>query len=47
RLTYQAAQSSDYTLIMGATLMFATLTMLGNLAADILYAVADPRIRYD
>jgi peptide/nickel transport system permease protein len=47
RLTYQATQSSDYTLIMGATLMFATLTMLGNLAADVLYAVADPRIRYD
>jgi peptide/nickel transport system permease protein len=47
RLTYQAAQSSDYTLIMGATLMFAILTMLGNLAADVVYAVADPRIRYD
>lgn len=47
RLTYQAAQSSDYTLIMGATLMFAVLTMLGNLAADVIYAIADPRIRYD
>jgi ABC-type dipeptide/oligopeptide/nickel transport system permease component len=32
---------------MGATLMFAVLTMLGNLAADVIYAVADPRIRYD
>jgi len=47
RLTYEAARGSDYTLIMGATLMFAALTMLGNLAADVLYAVADPRIRYD
>jgi peptide/nickel transport system permease protein len=47
RLTYQAATSNDYTLIMGATLMFAALTMLGNLVADVLYAVADPRIRYD
>jgi len=47
RLTFQAAQSSDYTLIMGATLMFAILTMLGNLAADVIYAIADPRIRYD
>ena len=47
RLTFQATQSSDYTLIMGTTLMFAVLTMIGNLIADILYAVADPRIRYD
>jgi peptide/nickel transport system permease protein len=47
RLTYQAAQGSDYTLIMGATLMFAFLTMLGNLIADVVYAIADPRIRYD
>jgi peptide/nickel transport system permease protein len=46
-LTYQAAQGSDYTLIMGATLMFAFLTMLGNLVADVVYAIADPRIRYD
>lgn len=47
RLTFQAAQGSDYTLIMGATLMFAFLTMLGNLIADVVYAIADPRIRYD
>jgi peptide/nickel transport system permease protein len=47
RLTFQATQSSDYTLIMGTTLMFALLTIIGNLAADILYAVVDPRIRYD
>jgi peptide/nickel transport system permease protein len=47
RLTFQATQDSDYTLIMGTTLMFAILTMLGNLIADILYTVADPRIRYE
>ncbi len=47
RLTFQAAQSNDYPLIMGATLMFAVLTMAGNLLADVLYAVLDPRIRYD
>lgn len=47
RLTFQATQGSDYTLVMGTTLMFALLTMTGNLLADILYAVADPRIRYD
>jgi peptide/nickel transport system permease protein len=47
RLTYQAVQDNDYTLIMGTTLMFAILTMIGNLLADVLYAVVDPRIRYD
>lgn len=46
RLSYQAAQSNDYTLIMGATLFFAVLTMLGNLLADVFYAVVDPRVRY-
>jgi peptide/nickel transport system permease protein len=46
RLTVQAVQRSDYTLIMGSTLVFAILTLLGNLVADILYSVFDPRIRY-
>ncbi len=46
RLAYDATQSNDYTLIMGATLLFAVLTMLGNLFADVVYAIADPRIRY-
>jgi peptide/nickel transport system permease protein len=46
RLTVQAVQRSDYTLIMGSTLVFAVLTMFGNLLADILYGVFDPRIRF-
>lgn len=44
RLTLNATQENDYTLIMGATLFFAFLTMFGNLLADILYSIADPRI---
>jgi peptide/nickel transport system permease protein len=47
RLTIQSVQRSDYTMIMGATLIFAVLTMFGNLLADILYSVFDPRIRYN
>ncbi|MDP9369071.1 MAG: ABC transporter permease [Chloroflexota bacterium] len=47
RLINDAAQSSDYTLIMGAVLMLAVLTLLANLLADVLYAILDPRIRYD
>ncbi len=46
RLAFDATQSNDYTMIMGATLLFAFLTMIGNLLADVVYAVADPRIRY-
>jgi peptide/nickel transport system permease protein len=46
RLTVQAVQRSDYTLIMGSTLLFAALTMVGNLIADICYGIFDPRIRY-
>ena len=47
RLTYDAVLKNDYTVIMGTTLMFAALIMIGNLLADLLYAVVDPRIRYD
>jgi peptide/nickel transport system permease protein len=46
-LTVKAAQDNDYTLIMGSTVLIAGLTLLGNLMADVAYAVLDPRIRYD
>jgi peptide/nickel transport system permease protein len=46
RLAYEAAMSFDYPVIMGVVTIAAFLTMLGNLIADILYAVVDPRIRY-
>lgn len=45
RLTYEAVGRRDYTMIMATTLMFAVLTMLSNLIADVLYAVLDPRLR--
>ncbi|WP_028535557.1 ABC transporter permease [Paludibacterium yongneupense] len=35
----------DYPVLMGFTLFLAVLTILGNLLADIAYALADPRIR--
>jgi peptide/nickel transport system permease protein len=34
----------DYPVIMGLTLVFSTLTLLGTLLADVLYAVVDPRV---
>lgn len=47
RLTVTAIGDKDHTLVMGITLMFAVLVIVGNLIADVLYAVADPRIRLD
>ena len=47
RLAVNAATSSDYTVIMGAFLLFAVMTLLANLLSDVMYAVLDPRIRYD
>jgi peptide/nickel transport system permease protein len=46
-LAVKAATDSDYTLIMGITVMLAALTLIGNLAADVAYGVLDPRIRYE
>lgn len=42
----EAIAHRDYTVLMGFTLFLTFLTVLGNLLADWLYAVADPRIRY-
>jgi peptide/nickel transport system permease protein len=47
KLVFDAIVQRDYPVIMGGTLVFANMVVLGNLVADILYAVVDPRIRYD
>lgn len=41
----EAVNTRDYPVLMSFTLLLATLTILGNLLADVLYAYADPRIR--
>lgn len=46
RLALERAVSHDYTTVMGLTLFAAVLVVVGNLLADVLYAVLDPRIRY-
>lgn len=45
-LTIHALSTRDYPVIMGVNLIAASLVVIGNLLADIMYAVADPRIRY-
>jgi len=46
RLFFESIRERDYETIMGLTLMFSVLTLLGQLLADILYAVVDPRVSY-
>lgn len=45
QLFYQSVMMRDYPVIMGILTIGAILTLVGNLLADIGYAVADPRIR--
>lgn len=45
RLVYEAVASRDYPLIQGAVLLVAVMFIVVNLIVDVLYAVADPRIR--
>ncbi|NGM47655.1 ABC transporter permease [Rhodobacter sp. SGA-6-6] len=45
RITVNAISSRDMPLLQGAVLFATVLVILGNLVADILYSVLDPRIR--
>lgn len=47
KVTLSAVTSLDYYLVMGALVFSSVLLILGNLVADVLLALADPRIRYD
>jgi peptide/nickel transport system permease protein len=44
---YEAIQARDYPIVQGATLFIATIFVLVNLLTDCLYAIVDPRIKYD
>jgi peptide/nickel transport system permease protein len=45
-LFVEAAFQRDYPVIMAVVVIAATLVVIGNLLADILYAIFDPRIEY-
>jgi len=47
KISVEATMTRNYPLILGINAMLAVLTLIGTLVADILYAIADPRIRYD
>lgn len=44
-LFWQAVMARDYPLVMGELVIVAILTLLGNMLADVGYALADPRVR--
>lgn len=44
---YNALKLGDIPLVMGFNMFLAILTLIGTLLADILYAVVDPRVRYN
>ena len=46
-LTFQAVQNRDFPVIQGTLLFVAVIYLLVNLVVDILYAVADPRVRLE
>lgn len=46
RLMVDAIFSRDYPVVQGSMLVLTTAVLLGNLLADILYAIVDPRIKY-
>lgn len=47
RLYYQAALNRDYPILLAVLIIGASLIILSNLLADILYAWLDPRVRYE
>jgi peptide/nickel transport system permease protein len=47
QLFWQSAVDRDYATLLGMTVITAVLVVLGNLLADVLYGVVDPRVRYD
>jgi len=45
-LGFKAIVGRDYTIVMGILSINIMLTLIGNILSDILYAVIDPRIRF-
>jgi len=47
RTLFDAIFQRDYPVVMAGTFFFALMVVTANLVADVLYAVVDPRIRYE
>ena len=44
---YESIEARDYAIVQGTSLFIAVIVVVVNLTTDLLYAVVDPRIRYD
>ena len=44
--TFEAYLGMDLPLLSAIMMVAATLTILGSLVADVLYTLADPRVRF-
>lgn len=47
RMAVEAAFKRDYPVVMALTIIVSSLVIVGNLLADIAYAIADPRVRLE
>ncbi|MFC7240138.1 ABC transporter permease [Saliphagus sp. GCM10025317] len=47
RVTYHALVAQDTNLVLGTTLFFTFIAVIGNLLEDLVFTVLDPRISYD
>ncbi|MFZ4530598.1 MAG: oligopeptide ABC transporter permease OppB [Alsobacter sp.] len=47
RYFVEGALNRDYTLVMGTVIMIAVFVLVFNLIVDLLYALIDPRVRYE
>ena len=47
RLFLDSLSYRDYPVVMGVLMLTAVMVLIGNMLADVFYAVADPRIRLD
>ena len=47
RVTFDALINQDTNLVLGSTLLFTFIAVVGNLIEDIVFTILDPRISYD
>jgi peptide/nickel transport system permease protein len=45
KVAAEAFGARDYQIVLGVTILGAVLVVVGNIVADVLHALADPRVR--
>lgn len=47
RLVVMSLMANDFELFLSTSVIILVLQLVGNLLADVLYVIADPRVTYD